>query len=267
MICRESCNFRAYQHPTTEDRVEPYWCYQKAIVSSCPSYFKNWKLSRDCKEAVSSWIYYNDTIYRNSYCAICHLGDEIIQSSTETLSTNSPFLRKLVYNYLQHSLPQPERSDIGRVELDVNSNTCSYIGRMTNSSYKTWESINVDQTCVKLPFSTNCANSSSWFGTFPSTSLLTSSLCSELPYPLPVHPAGPGSPPQAFPVPNYNPPSYAAFFFSDIGDLPLQIVVNSSWKTVNGSAALCYNSSLIDISAGLTYSRFQLTASGIQVDF
>ena len=126
-------------------------------MSSCPPYFKNWKLSRDCKEAVSSWIYYNDTIYRNSYCAICHLGDEIIKSSTRALSTVFPLLRESVDDYLQY-LPRPTGYSLGRVELDVNSNTCSYVNQSTNSSYETWESINVDQTCVKLPFNTNCAN-------------------------------------------------------------------------------------------------------------
>ena len=237
-------------------------------MSSCPSYFKNWKLSRDCKEAVSSWIYYNDTIYRNSFCAICNLGDEITQSSTEGISDTDPLMRDLVRDYLQYVLPEPIWEDIGRVELDVNSNTCSYYYQTTNSSYETWESINVDQTCVKLPFNTNCTNSSSWFGTFPSTNLYTGSLCSELPEPqlefIPP-PSGRGAP--RLPEIYKYPPHYAEFFFSDTGDLPLRIVVDSSWKTVNGSAALCYNSSLIDISAGLTYNRFKLTASGIQVDF
>ena len=177
-------------------------------------------------------------------------------------------MRDLVRDYLQYILPEPIWEDIGRVELDVNSNTCSYYYQTTHSSYESWESINVDQTCVKLPFSINCTNSSSWFETFPSTNLLTGSLCSKLPdfrHSLPgleFHTVTP-----EFPHSIHKPPSYAAFFFSDIGDLPLQIVVDSSWKTVNGSAALCYNSSLIDISAELTYSRFKLTSTGIQVDF
>ena len=265
LICRESCNFRAYQHPTTEDRVEPYWCYQKPIVSSCPSYFMNWKLSRDCKEAVSSWIYYNNTIYRNSYCAICHLGDDIIQSSTEGISPVFHLARELVSNHINIKTSVPTSSHIGLVKLDVNSNTCSYNDLNASTSYKTWDSIGVDQHCFKLPFNTNCNNKNSWSETFPFSNLSTESLCSGLPNPYSERIKQPSVPLSYLPQLRYTPPSYAAFFFSDIADLPLNIVLNSSWETINGSANVCTNSSLIDLSTGVRYSRFKLTASGVRV--
>ena len=47
------------------------------IISSCPPKYNDWTLSENCKSSSTIFIYYGNRIFKNFYCAICHLGDNL----------------------------------------------------------------------------------------------------------------------------------------------------------------------------------------------
>ncbi|KAF6022021.1 hypothetical protein EB796_019668 [Bugula neritina] len=63
--------------------IQPYYCFQSGIVSSCPAYFDDWKLIRDCEKSPTAWVYHTNGVYRNAFCAICNLGDDILSAQVE----------------------------------------------------------------------------------------------------------------------------------------------------------------------------------------
>ena len=198
-------------------------------------------------------MYYNETVYRNAYCAICNLGDDIIDASTDVFSDSN--ISSWVFDIIRKT---------GAIKIDVNNKLCVSPRNIAQTSHATWGAINIGPRCSKLPFDIECENETSWLKIFPSSNLSLDSFCSKPLVPNLVRYAKPDK--LAVPYLNYTPPSYAALLFSDVKDLPLQIVLNSSWKTVQGSAGICSNESLIEASTGLVYKQFRLTLSGVQVN-
>ena len=198
-------------------------------------------------------MYYKETVYRNAYCAICNLGDDIIDASTDVFS--EPTASSWVIQ---------RKRDTGAIEIDVNDKQCTDSSARAQTSHATWGAIDIGSSCSRLPFDIECRNETSWLKIFPSSNLSLSSFCSNLSvtgsYPYP------GTRELSVPKLNYTPPSYAALLFSNVEELPLQIVLNSSWKTVQGSAGICSNESLIEASTGVVYKQFRLTSSGVQVN-
>ena len=47
------------------------------IISSCPPKYNDWTLSESCKRSSTNFIYYGNKVFKNFYCAICHLGDDL----------------------------------------------------------------------------------------------------------------------------------------------------------------------------------------------
>lgn len=82
---RNSCKLRGFVPPKNH---VPYSCFMKGIVASCPHYFSKWRLSEDCSDGSASWVYHpsSNTVYRNSHCAICNLGDELLRTSLNSFT-------------------------------------------------------------------------------------------------------------------------------------------------------------------------------------
>ena len=78
-----------------EQRRLFYHVCDTGFISTCPSYFDDWVISKDCESGPVSVVYYGDLTYRNSYCAICNLGDAILNS---TLIGNLPTNQDLTHN-------------------------------------------------------------------------------------------------------------------------------------------------------------------------
>ena len=179
--------------------------------------------------------------------------------------TGAQTIKRFLADYKANQF-QPKGTEIGLVEVSPHEQTCCYDMECRNTSYSIWGALNVSETCIKLPFNTTCIDKDTWLQTFPSTELPVESLCSELPLPRAIT-AHQRITVENFPPSSTDPPHYAEFFFTDVGDLPVQVVLNSSWVVLNGSANICSDESLIDLSTELSYSKFRLTSSGVQVGF
>ncbi|XP_067948892.1 uncharacterized protein [Watersipora subatra] len=258
----QNCRFRGYKHPSTLDGKDPYWCYQQGIISTCPPYYNDWRISKKCKEPISSWVYQNQTIYRNAFCAICNLGDDILMVNVELLEGFVPLSVKFT-NFLSNALDYVKDDFTGLIEIDVDQLTCCFQSDCGPTATGLWGEVNIQTQCKNLPFNTSCYNSESWLLSYPSTDLLLQDFCLILPD---FRPPSPGLTPIELgqsPSSIFTPPSYAEFFFSYVGEIPAQITLNTSWEMIVASASICSNGSLIE-SGGTAYSKFQLTSSGIQ---
>lgn len=96
MFCSDDCELTRYAPPSGTSW--PYPCMYVGVISTCPTHFDNWKLKSDCESGDNSWVYYRETrpdpniidpgqkvsaVYKNSYCAICNMDDNITDASIE----------------------------------------------------------------------------------------------------------------------------------------------------------------------------------------
>ncbi|KAF6033438.1 hypothetical protein EB796_008254 [Bugula neritina] len=65
------CSFDSYTL-SLDDSDYYYECLtDKIYKSKCPSMYSEWKLSKDCEWGPVSFVYYNNIVFRNYFCAIC----------------------------------------------------------------------------------------------------------------------------------------------------------------------------------------------------
>jgi len=68
---RGECSFDSYTL-SLNDSDYYYECLtDKIYKSKCPSMYSEWKLSEDCEWGPVSFVYYNNIVFRNYFCAIC----------------------------------------------------------------------------------------------------------------------------------------------------------------------------------------------------
>ena len=63
------------------DRVDSFHPCILGFISTCPPHLSDWAIANDCKTGPVSTVFYKNSTYRNSYCAICNLGDEVIDTT------------------------------------------------------------------------------------------------------------------------------------------------------------------------------------------
>ncbi|XP_067948847.1 uncharacterized protein [Watersipora subatra] len=126
--------------------------------------FKGWQLAQDCRRKPTSFVYVGYSTYRNSYCAICNLGDDLEFS---TISPEDAYPRRTSFGT---SFP----ADVGEVGYFVHrvrfsfesksccsrcktnfSEQCQPITNLTNSE---WGSTMLPfyQGCTRVPFHITC---------------------------------------------------------------------------------------------------------------
>lgn len=260
--CRKSCAFRAYTLP----RNQTYWCLQRAVVSTCPEYFSTWKLHRDCEQSPSSWVYHNKTVYRNMYCAVCNLGDAIVEANIEGFNGDFSFKDKFTKAVFEEWRPGNTSSYQELVHVDVNSNECCVKGVCLHNSQILWGAVIAGTMSRALPFNISLQDGiTSLNGSFQSTDLKLDYFCSATPSPSrgPIGAAGVRKVYQAQIV--VHKPTYAQFFFSDVKTIPRTRVIDTDWITVNDSAAICSDGRLRIAKHKLTYETFQLSRHIIKV--
>lgn len=266
MCFRDTCDLASFLPPAG---VTHYWCY-KNLISDCPPEFEDWRVGRQCREGVSSWVYYgNDTVYRNSYCAICNLGDEIIKTRLEQLEDVVGSIRWLygyVIKYEKDIIVAKEKSQ-RKLDVDLNNNTCCTNGFCNFYDIRDnndWGEIGAYNQCLSLPFNRTC--SSDFSQEYQSINLSYTSLCSQQ---LPVFPHNPITVPIAvpnkFPLQNVRSLSYGAFFFGDVGLVTTYVIEESDWTEINNSATLCSDKGLVDLSTKTHFNQFKLTSNKILV--
>lgn len=161
-----SCTFESYT-PPFQRREYLYPCMRDVYVryfSTCPASYSKWKLSKDCDESSVSLVYWNPwnfltSVYKNSYCAICHLGDSIRFAETNTpvpssleLITDIPQRRTNYHYIIPIRFSYESRRCCLRCRGDSSHDDCQPFGDMR------WGEIwnDNENTCLPAPFNTTC---------------------------------------------------------------------------------------------------------------
>ena len=107
-------------------RMDKYHICDQGFISTCPPHLSDWAIANDCKTGPVSTVFYQNSTYRNSYCAICNLGDEVINT---TLLGNYPqnwMLKGAEENFV-HRLTEKMNRPIALFEKqDDKVNCCRY---------------------------------------------------------------------------------------------------------------------------------------------
>ena len=254
---REMCSFQEY---IPEDNTPGYRCLTEGIVSQCPTYFDNWKLKSDCVNGQSSWVYYRDAVFKNAYCAICNLGDDILKADVtrDELMHDKYFQR---YNIVILDLSNHEC---------CNRDNCKQNTRGSSLS-SPWGSISTNSSnhCMRVPFSTECSNPDS--NSFYSRNMRFSFLCSSTDLDQPAR--GDAGTPGIDGQPETNiltrAPSFIQLVFTDYGELPSHqfIHIDTNWTANNNSLLVCKNGSVMDTSNTNEYLHLRLSPSLLEVSF
>jgi len=178
---RGNCSFRKFAPAPI---IQPYYCFQSGIVSSCPAYFHDWKLNRDCEKSPSAWVYHTNGVYRNAFCAICNLGDDILSAQVEgvpgkgLLQSNYTYrILDIIYDYEWDRPITISNTLTTVVRLNANTRECCISTTCYNITYlSTWGTIPTRDAYLWLPFNTSYTDESSLHHAF-TESVDISTLC------------------------------------------------------------------------------------------
>ncbi|XP_067949541.1 uncharacterized protein [Watersipora subatra] len=158
------CSFHMYILPTQHADIFCPCILGTTFISSCPDMFKGWRLDQDCRKKPASFVYFGYSTYRNSYCAICNLGDTLYLSTispAEAYPSRTRFGTSFPADigevgYLIHRVQfsYDSKSCCSKCKTDV-SEQCQPITNLTNSE---WGSTMLPfyQGCTRVPFHINC---------------------------------------------------------------------------------------------------------------
>lgn len=266
--CRQGdCNFVRFI-PNNADQM--YTCYNPPIVSSCPQHLATWRVSDDCENKPTSWVVNNKTLYRNAYCAICNLGDKIMEADIDPHG---------VYNALDGRSAESLYNDLlnrsrDSVIVDVSENKCCYGSDCTQNTHSfteqsPWGKIwfgNSSECLKSLPFDTKCDDKT--FNSLGTESSPITFLCSGVITPLQEHKSqGCVAINVREPPVNFHTPSFSNLIFTDFGEIPLTqtVIRDTQWIEVKGSLLLCSNGTNQIQTSGASYSKLRLSPSTLEV--
>lgn len=223
-------------------------------------------------------------MYRNAFCVICNLGDEILSVNNERVRilTDGPkhyrfsSLAKVYSDNYKYFFQQPVYSETGIITIDLNEQECCYgkdclPNNFHNSTASPWgyvKTLSADsqQNCIRLPFDTSCDD------TDANTTLSNMSInffCSGnwtprwkirlFPHAVPEKPS---------PVLETDPPLFSQFLFSDLGAVPTHktYIIDSDWSALNHTLKLCHDGKVLDVKTNRHYGNFRLTESFYEVN-
>ena len=262
---RTNCSFRNYV-PNNEKHA--YRCYTSGIVSECPDYFADWKLNQDCTQGQVSWVYHGSKVYRNAFCAICNLGDEIVNTDVFQYDQN------WWYGYVYTKATTPIKRTLAAITLDLSNNRCCWDveGCVENtrgtSSDSPWGSIagRNSRDCVRVPFTSQCSNPdpdnlgpTNTSFTYLYSAKWTPRENNIVRIPIP-------SVQTAFIV---QAPSFSRLAFTDFGELPLEqsLTINTNWTEITETLQICSNGSFITASGDKQYLNLRLSPSLVEVSY
>lgn len=167
IYCSGACTFQAFT-PPDEDTGLFYPCdLERDLINTCPPSYSDWRLSELCVIAATSFLYTDTHIFRNAYCAICHLGDSISSAdiwpprrlSSTDLTNGIPKLEPSV------DLSSSIRFSYGSMQCcrhchGQSTDYCSHIGNTNNL----WGQINDPSKEGCLPFPSNLTCDANAFG-------------------------------------------------------------------------------------------------------
>ena len=237
------------------------------IVSECPDYFSGWKISEDCAQGPVSWVNSKGAEYRNSYCAICNLGDQIIDASF--MHHNDDW-----YSQIYLEITAPTAVNLGAVTLDMTNNECCWDGdcqknSRLSSAMSQWGSVagRDSNHCLKLPFDSTCSSDFD-LSDIGQTVTEFDYLCSATWFPSETStPPWISGPKKLLPVITTKAPSFARLLLTNVGELPLtqSFFADTNWTSTNNTLRLCSNGSFVDISNGRQFLKLRVSPSLIQV--
>ncbi|XP_067947983.1 uncharacterized protein [Watersipora subatra] len=160
---RGRCKFKEYAPPEGNELFR-YSCSTdfKKPVSSCPEAYRGWKLRTDCKKQPTALVYGKEKAFKNIYCAICNLGDEL--QFAELLS---PAIADR-QNEIVSRMKNIHSEGLHPVKISPISGTCcvscqEYFNELCqpiDTVNNMWGTIFDSQSgeCAKVPFERNCSD-------------------------------------------------------------------------------------------------------------
>ena len=163
IICSGKCTFTTYTPPEQYPEFLYPCQLRKEFIATCPDTYNDWALSEHCQTSPASFIYYKNKIYKNFYCAICHLGDHLNSAKIQPEFTYSR-------QNLSDAMPDIGQSNTRhRIRLSydrmkccgrcggVNRDECVSIdgSRMWGSMFNP-----IGNDCMSAPFNTTCNSTS-----------------------------------------------------------------------------------------------------------
>ena len=273
MFCSHSdhCRLVGFQPPKKDAKIlHPYSCFREGIISTCPSQFSDWKLREHCEEGDNSWVYHTDKngklrTYRNSYCAVCNLGDEIRNASInrpqiELLSTS---LRQAEQAFVNKTITA-EKIIRARVFIDYSSDKCIFEGKEYRRGSTTDEDFNSNKSTQIDPFITFQRNMNINTSIIRLTEICRGVLGKQFAYSASLL----GKIDEATFKPTYRyaqTPIERLFTYETLAISHHQTNNAEHWMNHTGRLQICSNSSFKDIISHNTYSQIKLSHQGIEV--
>lgn len=224
-------------------------------------------------------------MFRNSHCAICHLGDDIILTNLEGLEnfvgTHNEYFDPATYLGSVDELKYFRVTAIingSPIEFDVNTNTCCqlkiknrnelFVGECDRSSpeevNRKWGSLNVIDDCLTMPFNSVCRQQS---GTNVTTRFRYDYICSNrLALHIITNFGGFGGPRSDILTEMVTtPPKYGEFLFSDVPHIPVTTYLETDWINIHENSSICSDGKLKNLQTEELYGSFRLAREKIQV--
>jgi len=258
MCFRGECSFDSYTL-SLNDSDYFYECPRERIYKSkCASMYSEWKLSKDCEWGPVSFVYYNNIVFRNYFCAICDVNYPLEYGETVTSGSLEDLFAESVYVSL--------RSYITTIRLSFNWQCC---GRCVQDFQPACSKIDNSTSVLPQLISEELVNSTVFTNSFLITDLCGEEMhqCFQIEannYSISNPPINntlmPGSP--------GNSKSVGRLVFG-VARYPQQEQTTpvQMWRSSNDSIMFCSNKSVISQLSNQAYKHIQLSANGLQVGF
>ena len=144
---------------STQDLFYPCHLNNK-YITSCPEIYSDWQLSKDCERSPTSFVYENNNISENYYCAIWHLADRLqyftlLPSSTYTNLTEHIADFEKRFGDSSHTTRFSYETNQCRGKCPLGQQTqCMTL----NERNSIWGSLSypTSQACMAIPFDVTC---------------------------------------------------------------------------------------------------------------
>ena len=223
-------------------------------------------MDTDCTQGISSWVYHNNVVFRNAFCAICNLGDAILSAnvfglsevdSSQNLTSNLTRVSRVITLDISNNLVCMQGSSDCRVNTRGTSPLSPWGYLAAESS----------EQCIRVPFASECSDiylerlgprNMSYDFLFSAEWTFRTSV------------------PQIISVRNsiqpyiiYEPPVFSQLVFTDYGELSSnqRYTTDTDWMPLNNTLHLCYNGSILDSSTNQIYRHLRLSPSLLEVRY
>lgn len=275
LLFSDKCEFVRFT-PGYNDVSRLYPCFPDGIISTCRADFNGWRLKEDCESGENAWIYHRDqkgsllTVYKNSHCAICNMGDSITEASLEKRA-------QTLTDFTLEFYTRPTEDSLNARILYIPHNGNCYFNRsqITNNSLAFTESSTFEiQGVLKTDIYRLPINFGYDDGNSTSHSFHFHLICGdEHVSPFPVFETGiEGQAYVAKPFPreeyfHNQPPIKQLFGFSGISPADIRVDSEHSddWSNVTGDTKICAKGLYRDDDNGDIYKKLRLSYQGIEV--